>query len=441
MPLNIFSRRIIGFLLTIIVIIGLEFRLQAVMHTEVDHPIRADARDYLFYAYNLKYFHIYSRSLPKDADTLSPDAVRSPAYPLFISLFLDKSVSPKTLYKVLIAQALLSTLVILLTYAVFSTLLGAPIALVVAFLTALSPHLITVNVYLLSESLFCFLLMSFLWILSRLKAVPHPLILLCLGATLAAASLTRPWLQYFIFLLIPLLLLFRSHISKPRRVSVYIAVSFLALMSLWIIRNIVTLGMATDSTLIAGSLHHGMYPNLMYDNRPESFGFPYRFDPRAAEISASLHSVLTEIVRRFKEMPLEHLQWYLLGKPVTLFSWNIIQGMGDVFIYPVTRTPYFELVPFKISHEVMRFIHLPLVIFSVIGSVMAWVPTDKLRLSEHALFMVRCISLLLGYFILIHMVVAPFPRYAIPMQPLIYGMAIFGGLQLFLWLRGKYDKR
>ena len=138
-------------------------------------------------------------------------------------------------------------------------------------------------------------------------------------------------------------------------------------------------------------------------------------------------------------MPIEHLQWYLLGKPVTLFSWDIIQGKGDVFIYPVVRTPYHEWAHFKITHEIMRFIHLPLVIFPVIGSFIAWVPKDKLRLKKPGLFTVRCISLLFGYFILLHIAGAPFPRYSIPIQPIIYGMALFGGLQLFLWMKAKYD--
>lgn len=412
-------------------IIGFGYRLQAIIYTEVDHPIRADAREYLLYAYNLRFFNIYSKSLLSKTETPSPDAVRSPGYPLFLSLFLNNTNHEKAMFNMLVVQAVLSTLTIILVYGIGVTFLGSPIALFVAFLTALSPHLIIANVYFLSETWFCFLLMSFLSVLSRVKSTTHSLIVLCLGATLAAASLTRPWLQYFIFLLIPLFL----SSPLPRKMSFYIAAAFVACMSLWIIRNIVTLGMPTDSTLMINALHHGMYPDFMYDNRPETFAFPYRFDPRSNEISASLLSVLTEIVRRFKEMPMEHLQWYLFGKPATLFSWNIIQGMGDVFVYPVIRNPYAELAHFKFSHEIMRLVHLPLVIFSVIGSLIAWLPKDKLRLSEHSLFMVRCISLLFGYFILLHVVVAPFPRYAIPMQPIIYSMAFFGGLQMFFMIK------
>jgi hypothetical protein len=84
-------------LLIIIVIIGAVLRLQSVLHTRIiRHVIRfADTRDYMLYAYNLTNFGVYSRS---DAGLMSsvagagaphpaPDAVRSPGYPLFLSLF------------------------------------------------------------------------------------------------------------------------------------------------------------------------------------------------------------------------------------------------------------------------------------------------------------------------------------------------------------------
>lgn len=431
MPSNALSRYTTWLVLAVILVIGLELRLQAVQYTEVDHSIRHDAKDYIVYAYNLKYLNVYSKTFSKKTALPAPDALRPPGYPLFLSLILDETISNKSLATVLYVQVILSTLLILLAYATFTTLLGDKLALVVALLTALSPHLISVNVYYLSETLFAFLLMSFLWLVSQLKSPPQQFTLLALGATLAAASLTRPWLQYFIILLLPLV--------STRNARIYFATAFFAVMSLWIFRNIVTLGMISDSETMITSIYHGMYPGFMFDNQPESYGYPYRFDPRAQEISASSYSVIKEIIRRFTDYPVEHLQWYLVGKPVSLFSWNIIQGMGDVFIYAVKRSPYFEFTHFEISHEIMRFVHSPLIAFSMIGSALAWAPKRLLRLGEHSLFVVRCISLLIGYFILIHMIAAPFPRYAIPMLPILYGMAFFGGTQLFYWLKAKYD--
>ncbi|WP_043738935.1 hypothetical protein [Thioalkalivibrio nitratireducens] len=80
-------------LLFIVVLIGADLRYQSVVHTEVVAPaIRADARDYVLYAWNFKHFGVYSRSATgiaaREAGAPSvvppPDAVRTPGYPLFL---------------------------------------------------------------------------------------------------------------------------------------------------------------------------------------------------------------------------------------------------------------------------------------------------------------------------------------------------------------------
>ncbi len=63
----------------------------------------------------------------------------------------------------------------------------------------------------------------------------------------------------------------------------------------------------------------------------------YRFDPRANEISASLASVKGEIIKRFIESPWEYLKWYLFGKPVMLFSWDVFRY--GIIRYKTTKTP------------------------------------------------------------------------------------------------------
>jgi len=63
----------------------------------------------------------------------------------------------------------------------------------------------------------------------------------------------------------------------------------------WIGRNMITLNMSTDNRLMTGSLHHGMYPDFMYDGVPESRGYPYRHDPHSEEIGKNISSVLKEI--------------------------------------------------------------------------------------------------------------------------------------------------
>jgi len=70
-----------------------------------------------------------------------------------------------------------------------------------------------------------------------------------------------------------------------------------------------------------------MYPNFTFEGVPESRGYPYLFDPRSPAISKDIHSVLQEILGRFHEEPWEHLQWFLVGKPIAFWSWDDVQGM------------------------------------------------------------------------------------------------------------------
>jgi glucan phosphoethanolaminetransferase (alkaline phosphatase superfamily) len=73
----------------------------------------------------------------------------------------------------------------------------------------------------------------------------------------------------------------------------------------------------------------------------------------------------------------------------------------------------------------MHTLHWPLVLLALAGCIIIWLPASLTRLSEPQAFTARSISLLLIYFTLLHMVGAPFPRYSIPLRPLLYGMAMF----------------
>lgn len=128
---------------------------------------------------------------------------------------------------------------------------------------------------------------------------------------------------------------------------------------------------------------------------------------------------------------MEHIVWFFLKKPISFWSWNIVAGQGDVFIYPVQRTPYSDEPPFVWSHRLMKFLHLPLVCLGLLGCVLSWLPAATRQMRPEALPVVRFISLLLVYFTALHVVGAPFPRYSIPLRPFIYGMAIFSAA--FLW--------
>ena len=420
-------------LVALIMLLGLQLRLGAVRDTEVDTPIRADARGYLTYALNLKVFNTFSVSeeaLRGKAAAPTPDAKRTPGYPLFLRMFIGERVSAMTLHRIELAQALLSTLTILLAYATCTAFLNRPLAVLAALLTALSPHLVFTNVYILTESLACFLLLLFLWTLSRWKTSPSPWLILASGVLLALASLTRPWTQGFIVVLIPLIL-FYSPIVRARRAALLIGVGFLLPMLCWASRNLMTLGSFSDDTYLLSNFYQGIYPGLLYDHRPETLAYAYRFDPRVAEISASTASILAELLRQFRDHPLEYFGWYTIGKPTFLFSWDVFEGAGDVFIYPVLRTPYTTPGIFRSTHQVMHGIHNTLMILAALGGLAAWLPKSWVKLDDERRFVVRAVAALFAYFVLLHVILNPLARYSIPLRPVSYGMAMFA-----LWYAG-----
>lgn len=425
---------IIAAALAIITLLGLHLRLEAVRFTEVDTPVRADARGYLSYALNLQHFAIFSSSdrlFLNDPTPPSPDAYRTPIYPWFLRLLLDDPLSTLTLHKVELVQALLSTLTIVLTYALCSAFLNRSLSLLSALLTAISPHLIITNVFILTETLFCFLMTAFLWSLSRWKQHPSPALFLSTGLLLGLASLTRPTLQGFIVMLIPLVL-FYSPVERARRATLLVTMAFALPMMVWTIRNLITLGVASDNTFLISNLYQGTYPWLLYDNRPETLAYAYRFDPRAAEISATLPTIGAQFLRHLRERPLDYLAWYVIGKPIYLFSWTQFEGNGDILIYPLLRNPYNELVVFRISYLLMRNLHNALVVLSVFGTIFAWLPRPWTRMSLDQCFIARTLAALTAYFVILHSVLNPLPRYAIPLRPVTYATAMFA-----LWYLGR----
>src|SRR3989304_9801029 len=197
------------------------------------------------------------------------------------------------------------------------------------------------------------------------------------------------------------------------------------------------LGSPRRYTLMLAALRTGVYVDMMYQKDPQSYGYPSRFDPRFEKTSKDLSSVLTEISNEFREAPAEQLHWYILGKPLTLWSWSNIEGPGDVFVYPVLSTPYRYLPQFKASHALMHAIHWFLVALMAGGICIAWLPPRWSGLSQEALFVTRAISILLLYHAAIMMISFPLPRYAIPMRPFLYIMSMLPIVLATRWILEK----
>jgi hypothetical protein len=414
-------------LLGLLLCVSFYLRWISAVETSVNVPLRADAGDYFMYAYNLKHKHTYSRdqtSLRNKESPVKPDAVRSPGYPLFLALFVNGLPTGAMLQHIVLFQAVLSSLTVCASFFLFLAFLDRPLAGIAAFLTALSPHLIVANSYLLTETLFCFLLVATLYSARSLPSRPSLGFAFFSGLLLGFGSLVRPILQYFP-VLFSIFLVFHFGWRKGSKLAGLSLLGFILSFSPWIARNLQTLGIPADKTLMINFLHHGMYPNFTYANIKESRGYPYLYDPKSSEIGADIPTVLGEISRRFQEDPGMHLSWYLLGKPVAFWSWNTVQGEGDAFIYPVHHSPYFRNPVFQASHRIMTACHWPVILLALLGCILSWFSLGRVGMERDFLFVPGLLSVLLLYFTLIHIVGAPFPRYSFPLRPLLYGLALF----------------
>lgn len=410
--------------LVIIASFGFELRYESVSQSIVDRPIRADAVDYYSSAYNLRHLGTYSRDSDawrKGAEVVEPDAFRSPGYPLFIAPFIDGPPTKEIVDSILFAQVIISTITVMFAFSLFRASFSSTISLIAALLVAISPHLVTANIYLLTETLSCFFLVISFWSFSKYLKTKHLRFLFFFGAFIACSALVRPSAQYFI---VPLLLFIFALDWKgnwKKTVSITL-LGFVIVMSPWTLRNMTI--EATEVSLARETLAIGMYPGLMYKDDPRTKGMAYRANPDHYEIQGDGDLLAEEFLRRFTEEPRRHIQWFLIGKPVLLWSWDIVGGVGDVWVYPVKKTPYAEVTYFKASRELMKLFHETLMALGLIGIVLVWLPFMAKRYSTRAIVLLRCISLFLLYHTLLHMIGAPYPRYSIPTRPLMYGMSM-----------------
>ena len=404
---------------------GLYLRIEMADKTVVYKPIRADAAEYYLYAYNLAKYGVYSRQRPRQIEDYIPvpDAHRTPGYSLFLLPFIKISPPLKMVGFVVVTQAIISALTILTAFVFFRSFIGGPWALGAAFLVAISPHLVAFNIYMLTESLFTFFLVLLGWsmsVLAQNKSRRHALIA---GLVLGVSLLIRPTMLYFLAFLIPAFFVFFQK-KKAWVLAVFLIIGFSLTYGPWVLRNkLVNPG---KSTLAIATIHKGMYPDLIYNNDSKTYGFPNRFDPTGGQ-RRDTPSVLKEIFRRFKNEPLKYMRWYIIGKPAMFFSWNMIVGVGDVFIYPVSTSPYHHPnAIFGLTHRVMWSLHGLLTVLALVTSMFLWFPIAKRMLTEKGLIVARFVSLIMLYFILVHIVGTPLPRYSVPLRPFIFGLSLLG---------------
>lgn len=414
--------------LVVLTSVGAFLRLTAVEQTNVDRPLRADALEYYLTAYNLRHGGIYSRSpgvLVNPPAKVVPDAYRPPGVPLLIAAVMTQRSGPaEVVHRMQIINIFLGMATVAAIFVTAAAILPLSAAIVVGLLVACSPHLVSFAVYVLSETPATFLIAALLAISAvalPYRAGTRTAFFLMLGAVIGCLSLFRPAFLAFA----PFLALAYPERRDKWHCLLFGCLGAAIVVAPWFIRNAMNVPHTDEPTLLAATMFEGSYPGFVYQGNKATFPYGGRSDPifNAAEKSVAL--TLKEVTTKIAENPLAMSAWYLFEKPVYLFQWDNIDGVGDVFIYPIRSTPFRNNEFFRTIHGTFYYGHLAVLVLAIIGAIAAWLPLAKRQLSPDNCPTLRIASLMLAFVYLVHIPFFVATRYAVPIFPAIYLLAVF----------------
>ena len=424
----IYDLLVIAFLFLLAFTIRTKYQAETI----VDHPIRADARQYFIGAYNLYHFGVFSIEQPQHL-TISPPPTsdRVPGYSLFLSLFMGANKPVKQfLDQVKTTQALLGALVTVMSYLLARLCFNLFPAFAVGLL---------IDNYLLSESLFTFVTLAGVLVFTVSWKREKWLLALLAGTLFGFSTLIRPvalLLGPFIALIY---ILDKQDLKLTSiRVIVKLYVFFILGVSLiyapYLVRSKTSQVKISDVGGLLGNIVFGSYINLTHKN-PVLYGFPYRDDPECQRMQKNAKYFITVLKKRFQSNPWAYIKWYAGGKILCSWRWNIASGMGDVFIYPVTRSGFNSGNSYlKIIHRIMKRLHWPLVILAFINPLLLGLTLwRKAPIGEEYLSSLPSIFMIL-YHAVLFTILFPLPRYTIPLRPYLYLLAIGSLVYLFQWI-------
>lgn len=375
---------------------------------EVASPaLRADALQYVNMAINIGNYGIFADGLKNG----SLEVNRLPGYPLLLSVVWKLSNNNIAYFyqNALLLNVVLGVLSVLLMYLICYKHFNQAVAVILSILVALYPHLLSLEGYVLTESIFTFELLLLVWLIQKAAMTSSRKMWVLIGAVIGYSLLTRPAFILFLPFLAMFLLLSNSKWFESKMLLTFGLLGCVLITAPWAIytasKGIPFSGTKKDS----GTLTEGFYPNLVYKN-PIYYGFPYR-DPESPDIHYDTKKALAQLWEWTKQEPVKYFSWFLVGKPITLWQWNIIQGEGNVFIYPVKSSPFKDNLAFKAICALYRFLHPVMVILMFIGAGLAIFRRNSLLEISLAAVIV--------YFVLIHMIFVSLPRYSVPLRPLM----------------------
>ena len=420
--------------LLVLLAIAAYFRVVAVEGTVVEKPLIADARDYYVSAYNLVHRGTYSRSPASIADPAAPvvaDAYRSPGEPLIIAPFMGAWPDhARIVERVQWLNVVLGLAAVAAIFFAANAVLPRAAAVAVGLLTACSPHIVSITVYVLSETP-ATVLIAVLLAVSALGVPQTPrariAFFVAQGAIVGGLALFRPVFIAFA----PLLALAQATRANRRDALVCALIGAFAVVAPWLIRNLVSVPPGDAPSLLATGLLEASYRGYVYAGDPSSFPYGAHADPRFQVLRTSVARTIAEIATKIAADPGSYLWWYLVRKAVYLFQWSNIDGEGDVFVYAVAATPFATNPAFIAVRVAFYMTHALLLLLAAAGAVLAWRSRFTAGSPEAMRPVLRIASLLLAFTYVAHIPFATSTRYLVPVMPALHLLAVFAVVAVY----------
>src|SRR3990167_3813178 len=338
-------------------------------------------------------------------ETEGLDPKRAPIYPLFISMIT--SLFGPNLDLVKIAQSILGSLNCILIYYLSSHTLGTTIALWSSLICTLYPPFIVYSGILMSETLFTFLLLFFLLLFTKLLLKPYLKIFIGAGLFLGIANLCRGTLLLFPVFLLLLPLLIKDQRKWWLKYILLIAINF-SIIFPWTWRNYKVYG--------------GFMPVASGGSELLWFGTLPWTEQRLFGNAPSFQKL------NLINNPIKNEQLYFKNALN-----NIILDPTSYFFLTIKKFIFFWFKPVgqKLTHNK----------FPIIGQLLFYGHALFIFLTIAGIFYSRQfwknllpIYLIIIYFSLLHTILAPEPRYRLPIEPLMIlftVQALYSMIQLY----------
>ena len=426
-------KKLVFWSIVIIFFYALGLRLAYIESAVIPFPVKADAEKYVTIAENLINHGAYST---EKTPPFHPDTFISPGYPLFLASILkltpDFVFAYVTIQRVQALLSAITAVIVLLIALEFLPLWGA--FLVGCFMVN-SPHAVIMSGYLLTETLFTFLLYSALFF--AIRGFQNNSLWWFIGFAVLASlcSLVRPALLLFPFLVT--FLIWRYLPKKTRlKACCIMLLTFVLLQAPWFAWKQAHAVKGSVSPA-AASLALGIYPDLIYKN-PGLRGYPYREDPEYGTMSRSAEAAVQILLQRAQKEPWSYIKWYLFKKPVMFWSWSSIVGMGGPFIYQVVSCIYFKYNIAAYTMLISKWMHPVLLVsacFTILSLLAGFLKRYQPSCSGPGIQIVALVAL---YFTAIHSILAPLPRYSMPLHGCLFLLGTCGFVFISSFGRRKY---